>query len=144
MPEPTAPYHASPDAPPFTPSPIRYRVWDGERMYKAYGLRWAGDEVVAALVSREEVHAEVGVTRKFSEWITGDLVALLSTGLYDAEGREIFDGDLLRTGATRGTVALWCACWHVVVNGEREPLYSWDLDMADVVGHVYEGLHAEG
>lgn len=68
--------------------PIRFRVWDGVRMHEpddygcAFGITGAG-EVFRTTNSRPGIE------------LWEDCTALLSTGLRDADGREVFESDVM-------------------------------------------------
>lgn len=117
-----------PDGPAFQPSPIRFRVWDGERMHApedsgSYALTRTGD-LYNFWANRPE----------------SESVALLSTGFRDADGREVYEGDYLldllnsdlapthvyRAGACLGT-------------DYTMPLPN-DLSRYRVSGNVYAGV----
>lgn len=83
MSETPAPYRATPDAPAFTPRPVRFRVWDGERMWYPgdEGNPWKLDPNGEVLWNSEHYREEC--------------VPMQSTGLHDADGREIYEGDVV-------------------------------------------------
>lgn len=97
----------------FTPAPIRYRVWDGKRMH--YPDDGEGFDVRDDLT----IHPD-GSQATHIEGITA-FVPLLSTGLHDAEGREVFEGDTFFDVAGMDDV-------HVAMNTERA---QWWLYYAD-------------
>lgn len=137
MSETPAPYRtASPET--FTPSRIRYRVWDGKRMHYPSPASYSATSMLVASNGR-------GVVASGHEWhVDGALVPLLSTGLRDADGREVFEGDLLADGLNGGMAAP-----VVYAHGEWGTDYIGSLADLEhptnggryrVVGNVYEGL----
>ena len=130
---------------PFTPSPIRYRVWDGERMHMPGPASYSASGFALASNGR-------GIELSGDEWhVDGSLVALLSTGLRDADGVEVFEGDIVETiGKTTSTPLLVESAGpgrgfllRLVVNDKRstrhpnEFLIDW-LPGYRVTGHVYQ------
>lgn len=144
MSERPAEYTAAPEASgvPFTPAPIRFRVWDGERMWTP------GDETD---------HLTMHVDGTAAQYNGGALfIPLLSTGLHDADGREVFEGDILNVAI------LGQPCPGVVCRNELSQWVVRDRhvdtilidalspgrkgvgikEAARVVGHVYEASGA--
>lgn len=135
-----APYRAAPDAPAFTPRPIRFRVWDGERMLgivdaalDGYFMECGGD-LCNGLYDEDTRLARGGV-------------ALLATGLHDADGVEVFEGDIVEGARDKQSpVNRYTVTWDASLSGfvlrwgdgtyYVEPVGSvWQLH---VVGHVYQ------
>ena len=122
--------------PPFTPSPIRVRlVLDDGRVF-------GPDETGGFVFCGGEVYED---WRAFEDGVTLPVAArLLSTGLRDADGVEVFEGDFLDwtedLGMPAGPVrqddgAWWCG-------GLR--LTRSSVHQARVTGHVYEAHVVEG
>lgn len=119
--------------------PLRFRVWDGERMLTPEEaaaewrlapdgrvfMRWAEDGPLS------EDWGPVGFAR-----------VLFSTGLRDSEGVEVYEGDRLALD----NYATWEAVWHeggFAVQNETNPGTYYPLTRASaamrrVVGHVHE------
>jgi hypothetical protein len=98
------------------PFPIRFRIWTGSQMIypdDANPREWAASPDGSAMVS--------GGT---------EAVFMLSTGKQDAAGREVFDGDTLRTPSGYEWLATTALAWGAPPMVERSV----------VVGNVYEGL----
>ena len=131
--------------PPFTPSPIRYRVWDGKRMI--------GPDDPNNRLPTDIRSDGTPVTR-------GD-IPLLSTGLRDADGVEVFEGHtlLLESNATgkpfEGALVrhglgfdVWDPDGYDVESdtftGAWHGLIARDLSFARVTGHVFESHVVEG
>lgn len=78
----------------FIASPKRFRVWDGKRMHTDVG-DWLlmGSGVVGRLVERGSGHERQG--SGLAVQVHPGAVAAASTGLHDADGAEIFEGDVI-------------------------------------------------
>lgn len=113
----------------FTPSPKRFRVWDGEKMHEPTDL---GD----FYLNQEGEPCAHEPTYMDRDW---SLVWLQSTGLHDADGVEIFEGDLLEYAlGTPPDVVCWKqgSWWIGRLSrlGQVEGAYV----ILRVVGNVYE------
>ena len=122
------------DNPDFTPAPIRSRVWDGERMHDA-------DDVASYVSCNGEWFED---WRDFEDGINiPGAIPLLSTGLRDADGREVFEGDLVEwEGLTVTVRRLWGNTYaEGVVDSVGKPA-TFDAIAAEcrVVGNVFEGV----
>ncbi|HYG66010.1 MAG TPA: YopX family protein [Anaeromyxobacteraceae bacterium] len=106
----------------FQPRPIRYRVWDGERMWRA-----ASDDSAA------NIFEVASLLRRPSE-----CVILQSTGLADADGREVFDGDIIEWGGRRLPVEYAEGAWWACDDPLRDILFGEHPPVARVIGNVFE------
>lgn len=117
-------------------TPIRCRIWDGETMHEPADLGDGGrDFVVAPTGQVYELEWSLRVT----EW--PDAVALRSTGLTDAEGREVFEGDVVEYWDGMRSVVEW-ATLGFRVRGHHEDTAEIILSDCRIVGHVYEEAYA--
>ena len=121
MSEPAAPYSPR--------RPLRFRVWDGERMHYPDTAR------------QMFLLSEGGLV-----WTDPDLelvpnaVPLLSTGLRDAEGREVFEGDIVEANGARYEVGWRHGAFEFVNHIADEALHAGQMAWARarVVGNIYE------
>lgn len=91
------------DASDFTPRPIRFRVWDGERMLEGEDLLYPESGYPRFLLD-----AKGKLWRRNADGRTRfaiGCVPLLSTGLTDADGREVFEGDIVEGGGSNDIFA---------------------------------------
>jgi len=115
----------------------RFRVWDGEEMHEPPHQFLIGPN--GSVFKRQEVEPAAP---------TGPVNAevMHSTGLTDAEGREVWEGDVLEytDGSPSHTVVVWnddVAQFRIRLNnGDTLPFHSYDhlSDHYRVVGNRYE------
>lgn len=87
----------------FTPAPKRFRVWDGERMHGITAYEYLLHQDGGLL--RDNPNAGLDHTEPdYNE--APDSIVLQSTGLTDADGREVFEGDVVELAEHVGTVSL--------------------------------------
>ena len=127
MSETPAPY-AAPSTETFTPAPIRFRVYDpasGEMHYPEDSSRTDGRAI------RDDGEVWSTVYDDFLNPIDNG-VALLSTGLRDADGVEVFLGDICEGGGGSFVVSDLAEILWRAGESDLPPDFR-------VVGNVYEG-----
>lgn len=116
---------------------IKIRAWDSisKRMLMAYEPQ--------EQPKREYLPFEICVG--FSHYEKSDLKIMLSTGLKDADGREVFEGDVIFDGHDYYEV-LWndeaagfCKRPYQVKNADEYRVGVRNMDYWRVVGHIYDG-----
>lgn len=118
----------------------KFRVWDKE-------LKTMLD--VALIVFKKRVL--VGEHWKFGEtnFMGFDEIELMqSTGLFDKNGKEIFEGDVVRQVRTQpttenetitGVVTMLEGAWLIMNDGEQLASYLWsETDENEIIGNIYE------
>jgi len=118
----------------------KFRAWDKE-------LKTMLD--VALIVFKKRVL--VGEHWKFGEtnFMGFDEIELMqSTGLFDKNGKEIFEGDVVRQVRTQpttenetitGVVTMLEGAWLIMNDGEQLASYLWsETDENEIIGNIYE------
>ena len=83
------------------------------------------------------------------EWIVNnDLNLMQSTGLFDKDGQEIFEGDIVRQVRTQpttgneiitGVVTMLEGAWLIMNDNEQLASYLWsEMDENEIIGNIYE------
>ena len=119
----------------------KFRAYDGGSLSRMYqpdevmvgnGNIWIIDEDSAA-----------------GEWIVNNDIHLMqSTGIFDRNGQEIFEGDIVRQVRTQpttenktitGVVTMLEGAWVIMNDCEQLARYLWsETDENEVLGNIYE------
>jgi len=109
-------------------SPRKFRVWDSEEMHEPPSKFWM---LANGRVSKE--HHGFGMASEDHE----QYEVMFTTGLTDAEGAEVYEGDILESWGKR-TVVEWDKYhgrWHTGVAPECTGDF---VENATVIGNRYE------
>lgn len=110
---------------------IKFRVWDGDKMNytprASMYLEFINDEFYLAESSQ--------ISKVFMQY----------TGLKDRNGKEIWEGDYLRSRAGMVKEVVWGdGCWmwggEPLNMSEGEMIPGYSEEWAEVVGNLYEGI----
>ena len=122
---------------------ILFRAWDGERMVRVFGLFPERKSITTNRHCRTDIHGDFEITVKH---LISDISLMQYTGLKDKNGKDIYEGDIVRHENTRGydTLAIGAIEWCNRKAQWRHSRYSQEyLDGRDleVIGNIYEHSH---
>lgn len=112
---------------------------------------WLKDD--KKMIDADEIHWDGGQLDFIGDAITfmreADEIELMqSTGLYDKNGQEIFEGDVVRQVRTQptteneiviGIVTMIEGAWLIMNDSEQLASYLWsETDTNEIIGNIYE------
>lgn len=126
----------------------KFRAWlkDEQRMIESYdilAIDYENEEIVT-----QKVYSERGlaIERDIHSYDFDDVNLMQLTGLTDKNGKEIFDGDVLKTSDGELAKVVWnkeLACWEVEFLSEIVDLsevadVKSNRSYCEIVGNIYE------
>lgn len=121
----------------------RYRAW-------MKSLKWMCDVTNISFDSKFVDICQQGDTERYTEMsVEFDEITLMqSTGLFDKNGKEIFEGDVVRQVRTQpttenetitGVVTMLEGAWLIMNDNEQLASYLWsETNENEIIGNVYE------
>jgi len=119
--------------------PISFRAWDGERMKEVTSIGWIDGEI--DYISTPKISASAD-----------NFVLMQYTGLKDKNGKEIYEGDILRWRDSRNLEIKWGTVGWVLY-GELFKKDSLEADScnefntsgympySEIIGNIYQDSH---
>ena len=121
----------------------KFRVW-------MKSLKWMCDVTNISFDSKFVDICQQGDTERYTEMsVEFDEITLMqSTGLHDKNGKEIFEGDIVRQVRTQpttenetitGVVTMIEGAWLIMNDNEQLASYLWsETDGNEIIGNIYE------
>ena len=112
----------------------RFRVW-------MKSLKWMCDVTNISFDSKFVDICQQGDTERYTEMsVEFDEITLMqSTGFFDRNGKEIFDGDVVKCNGLLGTIesfkAMWICSFVKYNNYQKVGFFAREIE---VVGNIYE------
>ena len=126
----------------------KFRAWISEADTMANDLK--GIDLENETVVLRKLYYEDGfpVETEVFEVEIGNAILMQSTGLKDKNGKEIFEGDVVRQVRTQptteneiiiGVVTMLEGAWLIMNDGEQLASYLWsETDINEIIGNIYE------
>ena len=114
---------------------IKFRAWDGKKMW-SYAV-----PILGKAYNGGTINVSKNEDGGFNKFIEG--VLLQFTGLYDCEGKEVYEGDLVQINEEKPfTEQVMFARGRFRItnyNGYSDDLWAWTiLNKVEVIGNIYE------
>jgi uncharacterized phage protein (TIGR01671 family) len=127
---------------------LKFRAWYDGLMYEVYSIRW-NNATIRPGVKEDVAISQIDMINKDARALYHtdglDKIKLMQfTELFDKNGKEIYDGDVVRKPYSGlGSSSPYAVEWGQLSNGDWETeCYGWLLydapNEVEVIGNVYE------
>lgn len=126
----------------------RYRAWISEADTMANDLKGIDFENETVVLRKLYYEDGFSVETEVFEVEIGNAILMQSTGLVDKNGKEIFEGDVVRQVRTQpttgneiitGIVTMIEGAWLIMNDREQLASYLWsESDENEIIGNIYE------
>ncbi|MDD6383950.1 MAG: YopX family protein [Streptococcus hyointestinalis] len=110
-------------------------------MVNVSSLDWKNDENEKESLSVIWWYSTQNALVSSADDVSDDFILMQSTGLFDANGREVFAGDIVLINRPpfdcQGVVKYYNGCWWIVCGGIAFSLYD-EVEESLVIGNIYE------
>lgn len=115
----------------------KFRAWDkvSETMHKVEGIHFGING--ARVISLAETNR---YNNNHKRWHT-DIELLQSTGLFDKNGKEIYEGDILKYSDEYRVVEMYDGAWIARAGEKRLIVKMAVLSGAEIIGNKFENPH---
>lgn len=114
----------------------KFRAWMPSLQWMCEVLAISWDDKYCDVCYLSDTERNILMTVDFDE-----IELIQSTGLFDANGREVFAGDIVLINRPpfdcQGVVKYYNGCWWIVCGGIAFSLYD-EVEESLVIGNIYE------